>query len=384
MNSRTQNNSDNAPFPKSKANRNGSPNKAKRNDRHKPANASSDLQPLATYRSNDASVAHQANNGYVGTLPGEEDDENHTQMASNRSIAPTVATNAETVQSDAAYSKAGTSNTLGKSYASGGGNSVFSSPNASNRSLTTTLTTIQSTAPAAANGGHSPHTNGAPNLGQPNSINNLTSSSQYFSHQFPTTPASAVPAHLSRHGPAHIPTSYRGAVANNLLTDNASILTLASSSHRHGRRNSMDTDASVRAIAPNSLWGGSRESLPLSVLSQTQDNLASPLASPHLGASPAAPSSHLSASRSLAGMQGTAGDKDRASLYSVVGVTAPALSSERNSVYAGRSGSLPLEGSLVGNGGIVRAGPYDGGSVRSGTAGHGRSGSTAGSSGGLK
>lgn len=51
-----------------------------------------------------------------------------------------------------------------------------------------------------------------------------------------------------------------------MLTDNASLLTLASSSKRR-RRNSLDTNASVRALAPSSVFGGSRESLPLSVLS---------------------------------------------------------------------------------------------------------------------
>lgn len=54
-----------------------------------------------------------------------------------------------------------------------------------------------------------------------------------------------------------------------MLSDNASILTLASSSKR--RRRSMDTDASVRALAPGSTFGGSRESLPLSVLGGGQD-----------------------------------------------------------------------------------------------------------------
>ncbi|RPA79924.1 hypothetical protein BJ508DRAFT_362838 [Ascobolus immersus RN42] len=59
-------------------------------------------------------------------------------------------------------------------------------------------------------------------------------------------------------------TTYSSATANGLLTDNASVITLASSH----RRRSFDTDASVRALAPRSLWGGSRESLPLSILSQ--------------------------------------------------------------------------------------------------------------------
>ena len=75
--------------------------------------------------------------------------------------------------------------------------------------------------------------------------------------------APAIPAHLAPH--AH-PTTYQSATANNVLSDDASILTLASSSKRR-RRNSVDTNASMRALAPASMFGGSRESLPLSVLS---------------------------------------------------------------------------------------------------------------------
>lgn len=61
--------------------------------------------------------------------------------------------------------------------------------------------------------------------------------------------------------------------ANGLLTDNASIITLASSSKRR-RRHSFDTDASIRALAPASVWGGSRESLPLSILSSMDNDRA--------------------------------------------------------------------------------------------------------------
>ena len=310
-------------------------------------------------------------------------------MASNRSTAPTVATNAETVRSDAAYSKAGTSATIGKSYASGGANSIFSSPNVSNRSLTTTLTTIQSTA-AGTNSIHNANAVGGMNYTNPG---NLSSTSQYFSHQFPTTPASAVPQHLSRHVTSHIPISYRGAVANNLLTDNASILTLASSSHRQGRRNSTDTNASVRAIAPMSAWGGSRESLPLSVLSQNQDSYhASPLASPLVGSSLAGAA--LPHGLQASGMRSTpAGlpiaDRDRASIHSVAGVNGPMLSSERNSIYAGRSGGgawLPSDSALIDGGtSTVRLGPWDGGSMRNGIVSeHGRHGSTASGFGGIR
>lgn len=90
-----------------------------------------------------------------------------------------------------------------------------------------------------------------------------------FQHQFPSTPHQNAP---TSPGPVPLttntlhPLNYSTATAGGLLTDNASIITLASSSKRR-RRHSLDTDASVRALAPSSLWGGSRESLPLSVLS---------------------------------------------------------------------------------------------------------------------
>lgn len=106
----------------------------------------------------------------------------------------------------------------------------------------------------------------------------------------------------------------------------------------------MDTDASVRALAPSSLFGGSRESLPLSVLSANIDP-ASAMPTPH----PPRPSVGLN---------------ERASIYSATGVT-PALPSERNSYYAGKQ-------SIV----------ADGGSVKSGLLGHGRNGSISGSIGG--
>lgn len=67
------------------------------------------------------------------------------------------------------------------------------------------------------------------------------------------------------------PVSYNAATAHGIWTDNASIITLASSSKRN-RRRSFDTDASVRALAPSSVFGGSRESLPLSVLSGNFDS----------------------------------------------------------------------------------------------------------------
>ena len=134
------------------------------------------------------------------------------------------------------------------------------------------------------------------------------------------------------------------ATANNLLTDNASILTLASSSKRR-RRNSLDTNASVRALAPSSLFGGSRESLPLSVLSA------------NINDQPNATGLH-GARHTSVGVP----NQERASVYSSSGI-APALSSERNSYYAGKYTG-------------------DGGSVRSGLIGHGRNDSITGSIGG--
>jgi hypothetical protein len=106
----------------------------------------------------------------------------------------------------------------------------------------------------------------------------------------------------------------------------------------------MDTDASVRALAPSSLFGGSRESLPLSVLSA---NIESTTATPH------------QPRPSVGGLN------ERASIYSATGV-APALPSERNSYYAGKQ-SIAADGS----------------SVKSGLLGHGRNDSISGSIGGI-
>lgn len=233
---------------------------------------------------------------------------------SNQSTAPTVATHPDTVHSVRSKAETGNSNTVN-------GGSTFSSPNHSERSLTTTLTTIQSSAPSNVLGQPNQHAQGA--AGPP----------VQFSHQFPSSPAppSALPPHLAPQ--QQHPNSYQAAVANNILTDNASILTLASSSKRR-RRNSLDTNASVRALAPSSVWGGSRESLPLSVLSGNADTIYSPQNRP-----------------------GGFTNPERASVYSSSGVAAPALSSERNSYYKNA----------------------DGLSIRSGLLGHGRTDSITGS-----
>ena len=110
----------------------------------------------------------------------------------------------------------------------------------------------------------------------------------------------------------------------------------------------MDTDASVRALAPSSLFGGSRESLPLSLLSTNVDP----------GVTATTPGLHQ-------GRPNVGISNERASIYSATGV-APALPSERNSYYAGKQ-------SIVG----------DGGSVKSGLFGHSRNDSISGSIGGV-
>lgn len=106
----------------------------------------------------------------------------------------------------------------------------------------------------------------------------------------------------------------------------------------------MDTDASVRALAPSSLFGGSRESLPLSVLSSNIDPNTTPQVPHQPRQNPAL--------------------NERASIYSTTGI-APALPSERNSYYAGKQSIAA-----------------DGGSVKSGLLGHGRNDSIGGSIGG--
>lgn len=259
---------------------------------------------------------------------------NERPLTGNKSTAATV--NTDIAHSDAAQSHTASSGdpatTVGGMSNGRGVDSTFSSPAPSVRSLTTTLTTIHSAvAPAPTSNGTSTSTNSQP---------------LHFSHQFPTSPPpTALPAHLQPHGNSSggHPSTYGTATANNLLTDNASILTLASSSKRR-RRRSMDTDASVRALAPSSLFGGSRESLPLSVLSATVE-------------APSVPS----AMQSRANVGGL---NERASIYSASGV-AVALPSERNSYYAGKQSAAA-----------------DGASIKSGLLGHGRNDSISGSIGG--
>ncbi|EED23695.1 conserved hypothetical protein [Talaromyces stipitatus ATCC 10500] len=263
---------------------------------------------------------------------------------SAKSTAPTLSTMGDTARSETGYSKAGTTMTGPGGVYGGGEGSTFSSPAPSVRSLTTTLTTVQSAAPSA-------HIYGIAQNNQ--NINGPISSAQnglqqqtQFAHQFPPSPASAVPPHVAMTG--H-PTTYSSATANNILTDNASILTLASSSKRR-RRNSLDTNASMRALAPSSVFGGSRESLPLSVLS-----------------------ANVGADASNASITNASGVLSRQSLGGLA-------SAERISVYSA-SGTVPP---LVHGGGdrssLIAAGKQgDNGSIRSGTHSHTRNDSAAGS-----
>ncbi|OBT96925.1 hypothetical protein VE01_05462 [Pseudogymnoascus verrucosus] len=304
-----------------------------------PPNGRHSLSTIPTRR-----TASASSNGNGEPSFGSSIDDLPSHAVGYRSNAPTVSTERDAArslaaQSHAASSAEGTTPTIGgpSMTMSRGADSTFSSPAPSLRSLTTTLTTVHSTGAAL----------GGPN--QPNHSHHgsatQTTNPTLFSHQFPTSPPpSALPSHLAPPlGSGGHPATYNTATANNLLTDNASILTLASSSKRR-RRRSMDTDASVRALAPSSLFGGSRESLPLSVLSANID---------------APPSATTSAA-----IQARIGT-ERASIYSATGV-APALPSERNSLYTNKQG-------IVG----------DGGSINSGRLGHGRADSVTGSIAGI-
>lgn len=142
----------------------------------------------------------------------------------------------------------------------------------------------------------------------------------------------------------------------------------------------MDTDASVRALAPSSVWGGSRESLPLSVLS---------------GHAEERPVNYASQSRPSIGGLASA---ERASVYSSQGVSGLALASDRNSTYTkpkdpsdakslrsitnlnrtddARSLNMDAK-SFVGTD-VASLRNYEG-SIRSGALGHGRNDSIPGS-----
>ncbi|KAI2467449.1 hypothetical protein F4781DRAFT_308434 [Annulohypoxylon bovei var. microspora] len=282
-------------------------------------------------RLSDPSIARRSHSS-----TGTSNDEALPPTAGGMSAAPTLSTDYEAAHSlhapsNMASSVTGTNRTTyGGLDSRKGGDSTFSSPAPSVRSLTTTLTTIQSMGPNGT-------VNAPPHAGHSSNQANSNYQTIQFTQPFPTSsPASAIPPYLAPHTGPGYPTTYNTATANNLLTDNASILTLASSSKRR-RRRSMDTDASVRALAPSSLWGGSRESLPLSVLSANIDGSGG---------------LHQSTSRIAAG--------ERTSIYS----TTP-MPGERNSLYAPTAGKQSIAG--------------DAASIRSGFLGHGRADSISGS-----
>lgn len=277
--------------------------------------------------------------------------ENPVPLTSAKSAAPTISTNGDAAVSEAAYSKAGTlaTGTEGLSSHGGGEGSTFSSPVPSIRSMTTTLTTVHSAAPSTqlynAQNSHNGHHHGS-------SAQSSSNQQVQFSHQFPSTsPATAVPSHLA---PQSHAMTYSAATANNALTDNASLLTLASSSKRR-RRNSLDTNASVRGLAPSSVFGGSRESLPLSVLSGNTTEASN--------------TSVFNASGVL-------------SRPSIVGLA----SAERISVYSA-SGAIPLATTTAERGGLYTTKQTVGGdtaSIRSVVQSHSRHDSTGASiSGGI-
>lgn len=316
------------------------------------------------------------------------------------SAAPTVNTNG--TASDAGQSKSGT--TSGNTVEPGD-NSIFSSSNHSARSLTTTLTTIQSSAPQGTSQVQTP---GQASAYSAHHSQQPSQGSTYFSHQYPTAPvASAVPAHVTGTQSSHLPTTYRSATANNLLSDNASVMTLASSHHNRrvgDRRNSADTNASVRAIPPSSQWGGSRESLPLSTISVP----AADSSLQQLGAGQAPGASNLyqqTGSRpSIGGLAST----ERQSIYSSTAMTptgtAQGHSSERNSLYASSRTGIAADNAstrgLVGDANSIRGPLTDGASIREASirggqgtdsasvhssmlGGHGRNDSNAGSIGAM-
>lgn len=350
-------------------------------------------QSLSTARSAVTSSQTSMEPGASGRASGEGHPP--PTPAGARSMAPTIYTDLEasqsvTAPSHGASSLAGTSRTANGGLDSRrGGDSTFSSPAPSVRSLTTTLTTIQSLGP---NGGNNHNNNNpshtlnhhATSVSSPGAApqahqahhrpsGHLAASSQimHFNQPFPTAspaPASAIPPHLTpavtanASGGGH-PATYHTATANNLLTDNASILTLASSTQRR-RRRSFDTDASVRALAPSSIFGGSRESLPLSVLSASVEQSAGGPSTPGLAR----------------GGGGAAGE--RASLYSSTGVGG-VLASERNSFYA--KPALGNSGAAVGVASSLGPAGGDGASIRSVGllgGGHGPADSVSGSIGG--
>lgn len=222
------------------------------------------FEPVTRMASSEPSMSESGASSYVAT-----------GTSRRKSSATNLIPRANTVISDTGKSKSPTTNTQTTQFTrpDGGEGSLFSSPDLSVRSLTTTLTTMQSqnASPGMQNGGmvHQNHQNNAGNA-----FGTTQQIGSQFTHQFPTssTPLSST---MAPHPASRSSTSqhnnhaqtYFTATANNALTDDASVLTLASSSRNQRRRNSLDTNASVLALPPSSAFGGSRESLPLSVLS---------------------------------------------------------------------------------------------------------------------
>ncbi|KZZ86839.1 hypothetical protein AAP_06178 [Ascosphaera apis ARSEF 7405] len=273
------------------------------------------------------------------------------------SYAGTVMSTAGYTAISEAQSKSGTAVTAqtqtgGRSTQYGGEGSTFSSPSPSVRSLTTTLTTMQSSntnafggAPggmgmggnggAAINGNNFGNGNGGGGGGtgaSPSHVQSYSFTTQQigsqFAHQFPTTVQQGVTSPQLN--------TYSSATANNLLTDNASVLTLASSSKQPRRRNSLDTNASIRALPPSSMFSNSRESLPLSVLSEmVNSGTASSINQPTTPTT----TSVLLENGPGAGVDGTlnsfqstdAASSERLNVYSSTGMTN--LNPDRSSYY---------------------------------------------------
>lgn len=195
--------------------------------------------------------------------------------------------------------------------------STFSSPAPSARSVATTLSTIQSQmANGVLAGAANNNANPANPAAQPASRHQQHESVQYSQPQALVT---AMPPGDRNPRNQYRPATYSAIIANNLLNDNISILTLASSTQRR-RRRSWDTDydhASVRALPP-SQFGGSRESLPLSVLSANLDG--------QQPTSPGLTTARSIAERSVSGI--TAGHGRAESLSGSIGGGAMPVASE--------------------------------------------------------
>lgn len=193
--------------------------------------------------------------------------------------------------------------------------STFSSPAPSARSVATTLSTIQSQmANGVLAGAANNNANPANPATQPSSRHQQHESVQYSQPQALVT---AMPPGDRNPRNQYRPATYSAIIANNLLNDNISILTLASSTQRR-RRRSWDTDydhASVRALPP-SQFGGSRESLPLSVLSANLDG--------QQPTSPGLTTARSIAERSVSGI--TAGHGRAESLSGSIGGAVPVAS----------------------------------------------------------